>query len=201
MNCNCMLCGRPFKTYRKNPKFCSRPCTIKGRKKRKDTIPNNIIIKSDWAEIVINETKVALIDLADVPLVQNTRWYLSSHYYIKSKEHTLHNYLLNYKSTRKYPVDHINGNPLDNRRANLRLTTMGGNLANQKLANDNTSGYKGVSFHKGSNKWQAKITVDYKQIYIGTYDNIEEAVEAYDQAAVKHFGNFALTNKMLKARK
>lgn len=90
-------------------------------------------------------------------------------------------------------VDHINGN-LDNRRSNLRLATHTQNLRSSSLSKNNTSGFKGVSFEKrkdGSKRWFAQITVDRKNIYLGTFASVEEASAAYMEAADKHFGEFA----------
>lgn len=88
-------------------------------------------------------------------------------------------------------VDHINGDGLDNRRANLRVATAAQNQANRKIPISNTSGYKGVSWHKKDCKWQAKIKVNYRTIYLGTFSDPEEAHAAYIAAAKKYFGEFA----------
>jgi hypothetical protein len=62
---------------------------------------------------------------------------------------------------------------------------------------NNTSGFKGVSRRRGG-KWGAFIKINRKQIYLGAYDTLEEAADAYDQAAVNHFGEYAKTNAMLR---
>lgn len=74
-------------------------------------------------------------------------------------------------------VDHINRNPLDNRRMNLRVVTIQQNLRNQKRPN-NTSGQNGVSFNKLSNRWEAYITTDYKRRNLGLFDKLEDAIKA-----------------------
>lgn len=88
-------------------------------------------------------------------------------------------------------VDHINGNGLDNRRGNLRLATGSQNQANRPTTKNNTSGYKGVSWHKKSKKWSARIRVHGKRISLGHYHTPEEAHKVYCAAADKYFGEFA----------
>ncbi len=64
---------------------------------------------------------------------------------------------------------------------------------NKRAQSNNTSGYRGVSFHKRKNKYQATIMVNRKQIYLGSYDTALEASEAYQAAAKKMFGEFNST--------
>ena len=59
-----------------------------------------------------------------------------------------------------------------------------------KKPSTNTSGYKGVGFHKQRNKWRARIMVDNKDISLGLYDTIEEAIKARKEAEIKYFGEF-----------
>lgn len=88
-------------------------------------------------------------------------------------------------------IDHINGNPSDNRWCNLRLATHSQNIANSKRPATNTSGYKGVSWHKRTKKWAARIGVGGTRKFIGYYDTPEEAHRAYVDAAEKTHGVFA----------
>lgn len=92
-------------------------------------------------------------------------------------------------------VDHINGDRTDNRIENLRLATYSQNSANAKLHTRNTSGLKGASrvFRKGkrTDRWQATITVNNKQTYLGSFGTKEEAHAVYLDAARKHQGEFA----------
>ena len=88
-------------------------------------------------------------------------------------------------------VDHINRNPLDNRRENLRICTHQQNQFNKTKRSDNTSGYKGVYFHKQKQKFRAQIMVDKKPKHLGYFDTAERAHEEYQKAALKLHGNFA----------
>lgn len=87
-------------------------------------------------------------------------------------------------------VDHINRVKDDNRIANLRVVSKSQNAMNTKLHKHNTSGYRGVSLHKKSNKWKAKIEKDKVQIQLGLFKTKEEAAEAYMIASIKYFGEF-----------
>lgn len=86
-------------------------------------------------------------------------------------------------------VDHKNGNTLDNRRANLRLSSPAQNSRNSRRR-PNASGFKGVRRHK-TGRWFAVIRTDGKRLYLGTFDSPEEAHEAYKAAALKYHGEFA----------
>jgi hypothetical protein len=65
------------------------------------------------------------------------------------------------------------------------------------MLRNNTSGYKGVSWNKRKGKWRATITVNRKPLFLGYFGTPEEAAGAYDQAAIRHFGEYAVTNEML----
>ena len=92
------------------------------------------------------------------------------------------------------PPDHIDRDGLNNRESNLRPDPNGRNAANIGLHADNTSGYKGVSWHKRRSKWQAELTVDYKKHYLGYFDDPIEAAKVRDRAAIELHGEFAFLN-------
>lgn len=88
-------------------------------------------------------------------------------------------------------IDHIDGDPLNNRWSNLRLCNDSLNQANRKLSPKSTSGLKGVTWHKSRGKWQATIKVHGKGYYLGLFTDPNEAHEAYLSAARRYFGEFA----------
>jgi hypothetical protein len=79
-------------------------------------------------------------------------------------------------------MDHINGNPADNRIANLRLATPGQNAQNRKVPKTNSSGHLGVAWNRQCSKWHARITVAGRLKHLGLFDDIEAASRAYTKA-------------------
>lgn len=90
-------------------------------------------------------------------------------------------------------VDHVNGNTLDNRRANLRLLTQPENCRNHGPRHG-TSAFKGVRWHYLYQRWYAQIGVAGQNLHLGVFDNEEDAARAYDAAALIHFGGLARLN-------
>ena len=86
-------------------------------------------------------------------------------------------------------VDHIDNNPLNNTRDNLRVAIGWQNKANSTVNRNNKLGVKGVS--RSGNRFVARISIAHTQIYLGTFDSIEQAHEAYCNAAKHYFGEFA----------
>ena len=82
-------------------------------------------------------------------------------------------------------IDHINGNGLDNRIANLREATIAENNKNSSIPSHNTSGVVGLSWDKGRNKWEAYISVGDKKVTLGRFTNKDDAIEARKNAEVK----------------
>jgi hypothetical protein len=91
-----------------------------------------------------------------------------------------------------FSIDHIDGDRLNNRFANLRAATQSQNGMNSKMRKNNTSGVKGVYWHQ-SNRWQAQIMLHRKVIVLGGFDKIEEAASAVAEAREKYHGQFART--------
>lgn len=94
-------------------------------------------------------------------------------------------------------VDHINGNPWDNRRCNLRIVSNQQNSFNRGKYSTNTTGYKGVARYKGD-RFTAQITVDGRKLHLGCFDDAEEAAMAYNVAAWIYQGEYAKLNDFQK---
>ena len=98
-------------------------------------------------------------------------------------------------------VDHINRVSLDNRRCNLRICTRAQNDWNRGIGASNKSGYKGVCWLKTDRKWRAYITANGVCHVIGRFDSAEDAALAYNRAATKLHGTFAVLNDVSKITK
>lgn len=88
-------------------------------------------------------------------------------------------------------IDHINGVKDDNRLSNLRLATGSQNQANTSKQRNNTTGFKGVVFHKPRNKFRAEISYQGTSINLGLFDTAEEAYKAYFDKSKELYGEFA----------
>ena len=88
-------------------------------------------------------------------------------------------------------VDHIDGNGLNNRIKNLRPAKHAENMRNSKVSIDNTSGVKGVGWHKQGQKWRARVALDGKRHNLGLFDNKLDAAAAVFSARNKLHGEFA----------
>jgi len=87
-------------------------------------------------------------------------------------------------------IDHIDGNPSNNRLDNIRECTNSENLKNQATSKRNTSGFKGVTFHKLTGKWQAGARLNGKRIHLGLFSTPEEASQVYNDFAKENHGEF-----------
>ena len=88
-------------------------------------------------------------------------------------------------------VDHANGDRLDNRWANLRAASNGQNIQNAKLRKDNASGAKGVCWEPSHKAWKAYITANKKQIKLGRFKSLDDAIAARRAAETSQHGVFA----------
>ena len=88
-------------------------------------------------------------------------------------------------------IDHIDRNPQNNSPSNLRAASYAQNRINCDLNKNNTSGVKGVHRIKDDKLWKAQIKVAGEQLYLGYFEDLEEAKKAYQEAAVEYFGEFA----------
>ena len=126
-------------------------------------------------------------------------WHLSEGGYARSKAggtiKLIHRMIIGVPP-KGYYVDHIDGDPKNNRTENLRFVTNRQNVMNQGLHKSNTSGYKGIYRRVSDNRvsWLAKINDNGKQIHGGTFSTKEDAARRYDELAIKYFGDYARLN-------
>lgn len=88
-------------------------------------------------------------------------------------------------------VDHVDRNRSNNAWSNLRVVTHSQNQRNSSMARRNKSGFKGVCQSPTKGKWCASIRVNGKSTHLGTFDQVEDAAQAYRNAAEKYYGEFA----------
>ena len=162
---------------------------LQGRK-----IRSKFEIIGDICKITTSGGAEIIVDADDYEKVKDHSWCLNKLNYPVSRMSNnkltrLSRFLLDLDSP-NLVVDHINGNILDNRRANLRICTNTQNARNCKLSKNNTSGYPGVRM-TSHGRYNARITFNRKGIHIGNYATFEEAVKARKEAEKKYFGEFA----------
>lgn len=143
-----------------------------------------------------------LFDKEDYDLIKEYCWWNKDEYISSKKDKraiVMHRLVMGLyeKGDKKIQVDHINRNPSDNRKNNLRLVTNQENSFNHGLCSNNTSGITGVYWSKGSKKWAAQIVYNGKVISLGTYENKQDAIIARKKAEEKYFGNYKLENIVL----
>jgi len=173
-------------------------------------------------KIKLTQDQWALVDDDDYEMLMEHKWYaawltsdgkfravrnsprdLSG----KQKKILIHRVITN--APKEKMVDHINGNPLDNRKDNLRVCTHQENCMNRGKQKNNMSGYKGVSYRKKGKDmineyqkpWIASISFNGKNILFDYYKTKEEAALAYNKKAPELFGKFAVLNIIDKSNK
>jgi hypothetical protein len=161
-----------------------------------------IRIDGDVAYVTLTKGYECVIDAADAHLFDGYNWkahicgrlvYGVRNHYTGEKwvSHRMHKIIMGDIGTKE--VDHIDGDGLNNRRANLRAVTHAQNMKNQRLRSDNKSGCPGVAFHKRDGVWQAYIDNDGVRHNLGYHKCITSAAAAYREASAKLHGEFART--------
>lgn len=117
----------------------------------------------------------AVVDHDDLPLVSDRSWHLAVIGYAMHNKTYLHRVVMGLSRGDGLAVDHINGDKLDNRRANLRLCTQAENCQNKTVAGWGTSKYRGVSWDKERRRWMARGKLNGRQFHLGRFHSEEEA--------------------------
>ncbi len=146
-------------------------------------------------EIVLTQGKKALVDDKDFKWLNQWKWSFDGHYAqrVKNRKHIrMHTLILD--TPKGMQGDHKNSNRLDNQRHNLRNVKPFENNLNRSSEKNSTSKFKGIHWHKASNKWKVEIGFRGKNIYIGTFKNEIHAALAYDIWARDLHKQFAKTN-------
>jgi hypothetical protein len=157
-----------------------------------------IRIEGNIAFIPLTKGYEAVIDAADVHLVEGWNWHAdvkrNTVYAGRSgprpEQRKIHLHRAIMGDPDGLEIDHIDGDGLNNRRANLRAATHGQNQRNRGAQSNNSSGFKGVSWDKPTGKWRAQIEVNGKNKHLGRYNTPEAAHAAYCKASDVLHGEF-----------
>ncbi len=151
-------------------------------------------------EIRLTRGKVALVDEEDFDELNKYKWSAFKHrntfYAVRNVRGKpllrMHRVIMG--DVKGVIYDHINGDGLDNRKSNLRIATAQQNNMNRIPRKGCSSKYKGVSWNKPNKKWLCILGHNYKNTYLGSFDDEEECARAYDKKAKELFGEFARLN-------
>jgi len=199
----CQVCGSSFQPLRPSQRYCSLKCVGDSRAVRRTPLPADVA-GARW--IPISGDRFVLVDESKYEMLMQFNWGAvkqrsdlvdSPTYYAKRTDYStgkpksvrMHRFILN--APAGYLVDHINGNGLDNRSANLRLATHGQNSVNSRR--HNSTGFRGVTRISDS-LFIAKVCHNRKILYAGRHKTAEAAALAYDKMARKLQGQFARLN-------
>lgn len=158
-----------------------------------ENLPDNVSL------IPLGRGNYAIVDTKNLRTLSSSRWCLmdkGDRRYArrteKNKAIFMHRVILN--TPDGFMTDHINGNGLDNREANLRICTREQNKQNSVKRTKLSSKFKGVDWYKAYKKWRVRITFEKKPMHIGLYNDEVKAAQAYDKKAIELFGEFANLN-------
>jgi DNA polymerase-1 len=159
-----------------------------------------------FCRIPLTQGKYAIVDPDDYRRLSKYKWYVvgrpGSQYAVRS--HTtknvkrsaiyMHREVIN--APDDFLADHINRNSLDNRKANLRPATRAQNVQNRTKFRKGkySSKYKGVTWNCGHRLWQVDIKFNGNHIFLGSFESEVRAAKAYDRAAKRYHGEFAVLN-------
>jgi hypothetical protein len=141
-----------------------------------------------------------IIDEDDKDLV-GLKWSVNNGYAVRTaKPKQMHRIILERKIERSLEkdeiCDHVDGNRLNNSRSNLRVATQAQNIWNSKVNAASRTGYKGVYVASLGQTWDVVIGVKGESIKLGRFTDIREAIKAYNDAAIEHYGEFARLNSI-----
>lgn len=180
-----------------------------GPKRTHESSPFYHILGADATmskHIPLTQGKVATVDDEDYEWLSQWKWCYqhdystgNTGYAVRSdpenpaRKTLMHRLLLDLQKGQV--CDHINGDGLDNRRANLRPCSTQQNICNKrKRSTGSSSRFKGVSWDRSMGRWRAQISPRGTTILLGYYDAEKQAAKAYDVAAQEHYGEFAKLN-------
>ena len=159
-----------------------------------------------FLRIPLTRGEFAIVDPEDYPRLAKHKWHLAKSptgsYAVRwqrnpakknRKRIWMHRHVIHIP--RSLLCDHVNCNSLDNRKANLRPATVSQNLCNRPKRKSKTrSKYKGLEWDKTQRMWKARIQINNRKIYLGSFNSEIDAARAYDYAAKQYHHEFANLN-------
>jgi hypothetical protein len=157
--------------------------------------------KGGSVNIPLTQGRSVIVDDEDLAYLNKWKWCYHRGYAVRtqrvnSKQALVYMHRLILNAQPGQACDHVNGDGLDNQRSNLRICTQSQNGMNRGKQKNNTSGFKGVTWNKDHKKWKAQIMLNGKSIYIGYFDDPEEASKAYNDRASGLFEGFVHLNQI-----
>jgi hypothetical protein len=157
-----------------------------------------IRIDGNIAYVTLTQGYQAIIDAEDADFVGQWNWFAykkpNTVYAVRGKPSNgglirMHREIL--RAQDGFEVDHVDRNGLNNMKSNIRICTRDENMRNVGPIKGRST--KGVSWHKATGKWQARICAGGPQIYLGIYETEKLAQDAYNRACINMHGSFAVT--------
>ena len=203
---SCCVCASSFKVQKNNKQgeghyYCNKHNHQLIRNGKWFETTPKYILNDNYVSIYIpNSEKEILISYSSlIDVFYNYPTSITNVGYVKLKNgEFLHRFLKKQElCNNELVVDHINHNRLDNRLENLRVCSKRQNTLNTTLSKNNTTKYISVTWKKDKNKFKSYIFVDGRQIHLGYFNDINEAVKARLLAEIKYFGEFSPQKHLL----
>lgn len=154
-----------------------------------------------YVGITLNTGNEFYVDDQDYDLIKNYCWcemiHKGYHCLVAWNIGSKGNIIMSHLIMGKY-YDHKDRNPLNNRRHNLRESTLSQNSSNRSVMKNNSSGVTGIHFDKKISKWVARIQCKNKRINLGRFNDKIDAIKARLRAEIKYFGEFAPQKHLFK---
>lgn len=145
-----------------------------------------------------SKNEIFFFDLEDYDKIKDYCWFINNRGYVYAKIKGTGKHILQHRIILQdtEQVDHINHQTNDNRKCNLRRVNNQKNMMNKTKYKNNISGVTGVTWHSRDNVWEVHIRYKDKQIYLGRFNDFDEAVKVRKKAEEKYFGKHSYDNSM-----